>query len=106
MFKESTWTENARSFVSLSLLRRIELLSRNTAALTGTGWVSFCAVTVCLEEGDLTSDRNLVVTQFDSEILDCERNDHIVVKIAKVVLSPQKKKFHVHLVLVLSQKAT
>jgi len=77
MFNESTWTENnARSFVSLYEE------STNRGIRSHRDWVSFCAVTVCLE-GDLTSDGNLVITQFDSEDLDREGNDHIVVKIAQ-----------------------
>jgi hypothetical protein len=77
MFNASTWTENnARSFVSLYEE------STNRGIRSHRDWVSFCAVTVCLE-GKLTSDGNLVITQFDSENLDCEGNDHIVVKIAQ-----------------------
>ncbi len=86
MFNESTWTENnARSFVSLYEE------STNRGIRSHRDWVSFCAVTVCLE-GDLTSDGNLVISQFDSENLDREGNDHIAVKIAQGGIIASKEK--------------
>jgi len=76
MFDKSTWTEKVRSFVSLYEESTYQGIRSHR------DWVSFCAVTVCLE-GDMTSNGNLVITQFDSENLDREGNDHIVVKIAQ-----------------------